>query len=196
MPTREDEGGDEGMAWVILAVVIVLAVIVIGWLWARMRRTSRLRGRFGTEYDRAVDASSGDSSQAEAELRERERRHDQLYIRPLSAEAQAGYSRRWREVQARFVDQPATAVGEADALIGQAMQERGYPVEDFEQRAADLSVEHPHAVDASRAAHAIAVESSGGQTSTEDLRQAMVHYRALFEQLIGVEEPTHKEARH
>jgi len=184
------------MAWVILAVVIVLAVIVIGWLWARMRRTSRLRGRFGTEYDRAVDASSGDSSQAEAELRERERRHDQLYIRPLSAEAQAGYSRRWREVQARFVDQPATAVGEADALIGQAMQERGYPVEDFEQRAADLSVEHPHVVDDYRAAHAIAVESSGGQTSTEDLRQAMVHYRALFEQLIGVEEPTHKEARH
>jgi FtsZ-interacting cell division protein ZipA len=196
MPTPDDEGGDEGMAWVILAVVIVLAVIVIGWLWARMRRTSRLRSRFGSEYDRAVDASSGDSSQAEAELRERERRHDQLYIRPLSADAQAGYSRRWREVQARFVDQPATAVGEADALIGQAMQERGYPVEDFEQRAADLSVEHPHVVDDYRAAHAIAVANSGQQASTEDLRQAMVHYRALFEQLIGVEEPAPKEARH
>jgi cytoskeletal protein RodZ len=188
-------GGDEGMAWVILAIVVVVAVIVIAWLWARMRRTRRLQNRFGSEYDRTVQASSGDSSEAEAELLRRERRHDQFYIRPLSAEAQKGYATRWRRVQARFVDEPATAVGEADVLIGEAMQERGYPVEDFDQRAADLSVEHPDVVEDYRAAHGIALANSGQKASTEDLRQAMVHYRALFERLIDVQEPAQKEVR-
>lgn len=182
------------MAWVILAIVVVVAVIVIAWLWARMRRTRQLQSRFGSEYDRTVQASSGNSSQAEAELRERERRHDHFDIRPLSTESQKAYATRWREVQARFVDQPATAVGEADTLIGEAMLERGYPVEDFDQRAADLSVDHPDVVENYRAAHAIALANSGQQASTEDLRQAMVHYRALFERLIGVEEPA-KEVR-
>jgi predicted nucleic acid-binding protein len=183
------------MAWVILAIVVVVAVIVIAWLWARMRRTRHLQGRFGSEYDRTVHAAGGDSSQAEAELRERERRHHQLYIRPLSADAQEAYARRWREVQARFVDQPATAVGDADTLIGEAMQERGYPVADFDQRAADLSVDHPEVVEDYRAAHAIALASSGQRAGTEDLRQAMIHYRALFERLIGVDEPAEKEVQ-
>lgn len=183
------------MAWVILGFVVVVAVIVIGWLWARMRRTRHLQSRFGPEYDRAVEASSGDSAKAEAELRQREYRRDRLYIRPLSTESQAVYARRWREVQARFVDQPATAVGEADTLIGQAMAERGYPVEDFDQRAADLSVDHPDVVDHYRAAHTIAVANRDQTASTEDLRQAMIHYRALFERLIEVAEPAPEEVR-
>jgi hypothetical protein len=183
------------MAWVILAIVVVVAVIVIGWLWARVRRTRRLQSRFGQEYDRAVQASGGDSAKAEAELRQRESRRDRLYIRPLSTDARDGYARRWREVQARFVDQPAIAVGEADTLIGEAMRERGYPVEDFDQRAADLSVDHPDVVDDYRAAHRIAVANSDQEASTEDLRQAMIHYRALFERLIEVAEPAQEEVR-
>jgi predicted nucleic acid-binding protein len=176
------------MAWVIVGVVVVIAVAALAWMWARMQRTKRLQGRFGPEYERTV-RTTGDSGAAEEDLERREQRHDEFDIRPLSAEAQRRYGERWRAVQAQFVDQPATAVGDADALIGEAMRERGYPVEDFDQRAADLSVDHPDVVENYRAGHRIAVANSSQQASTEDLRQAMVHYRSLFERLIGANEP-------
>ena len=176
------------MAWIIVAVVVVIALAALGWMWMRMQRSKRLQGRFGPEYERTLERS-GDAGAAEAELREREQRHDQFDIRPLRPEAQREYAARWRDVQARFVDKPAAATNDADALIGEAMGERGYPVEDFEQRAADLSVDHPDVVENYRAAHRVALANSRQQASTEDLRQAMVHYRALFERLIGAAEP-------
>jgi len=183
------------MAWVILAVVVIVAAIVIGWLWMRTQRTKRLQGTFGPEYDRTLRTTGGDSAAAEAELQRRTQRREAFDIRPLSEQAQRGYAQQWRVVQATFVDQPATAVDEADALIGSAMRERGYPVDDFDQRAADLSVDHPDVVEDYRAGHRIAVANSGQQASTEDLRQAMVHYRSLFEHLIGVKEPTQEVQR-
>jgi hypothetical protein len=174
------------MAWVILAIVIVVALGVIGWLWARMRRTQHLQDRFGPEYARTVD-EHGDSSTAEKELREREERRKQFDIRPLASESRTRYLERWKDVQARFVDDPAPAVGDADRLIGEVMRERGYPVDDFDQRASDLSVDYPEVVENYRAGHAIA---TGGDTDadTEDLRQAMVHYRSLFDRLVERQE--------
>jgi hypothetical protein len=180
------------MAWLILVIVVIAAIAVVAWIWMRGRRTKELQQRFGSEYDRTVRAT-GDTSAAEAELRQRASRRDSFDIRPLSPESQRAYAERWRGVQSRFVDAPADAIGEADALIGEAMRERGYPVENFDQRAADLSVDHPDVVDHYRAAHRIAA-GGANQADTESLRQAMVHYRALFERLIGAGEPA-MEAR-
>ncbi|HEY7259455.1 MAG TPA: hypothetical protein VH459_10310 [Gaiellales bacterium] len=168
------------MAWVILAIVVVVAVIAVGWLWTRLRRTEHLQGQFGPEYNRAVE-EHGDARAAEKELREREARRKQFDIRPLAPESRARYLERWKDVQARFVDEPAPAVADADRLIGEAMRERGYPVDDFDQRAADLSVDYPDVVENYRAGHAVA---TGDGTETEDLRQAMVHYRSLFDRLV------------
>jgi hypothetical protein len=165
------------MAWVILAIVVVLALVAIGWLWSRVRRTEHLQNRFGPEYGRAVD-EHGDSRSAEKELKEREDRRSQFDIRPLAPESRARYLERWKDVQAQFVDDPAPAVSDADRLIGEAMRERGYPVDDFEQRAADISVDHPQVVENYRNGHRLA---SG---DTEEQRQAMVHYRALFDELV------------
>jgi len=176
------------MAWVIVAVVVVVAIAALAWMWARMQRTKRLQGRFGPEYGRTLHRT-GDTGAAEEELERREQRREEFDIRPLAPEAQRRYGERWRAVQARFVDEPASAVGDADKLIGEAMRDRGYPVEDFDQRAADLSVDHPDVVENYRAAHRIAVANSSQSASTEDLRQAMVHYRSLFERLIGANEP-------
>lgn len=170
------------MAWVILAIVVVIALGVIGWLWARMRRTQQLQDRFGPEYTRTVD-EHGDAGAAEKELREREARREQFDIRPLASESRTRYLVRWKEVQACFVDDPAPAVGDADRLIGEVMRERGYPVDDFEQRASDLSVDYPEVVENYRAGHAIAAGGEG-DADTEDLRQAMVHYRSLFDRLV------------
>ena len=178
------------MAWVILAIVVIVAVAVIAWMWMRMQRSKRLQSHFGPEYDRTVRAAGGDPSAAETELQRRTERLKTFDIRPLSADAQQRYAERWRTVQAEFVDQPATAVDQADGLIGEAMRERGYPVDDFDQRAADLSVDHPDVVEDYRAAHEIAMSNSAQRASTEDLRRAMVHYRALFVRLIGVQQPT------
>jgi hypothetical protein len=170
------------MAWVIVAIIVVLAILVIGWLWARLRRTQELQDRFGPEYGRVVD-EHGDASAAERELREREARHEKFDIRPLAPESRLRYLERWKDVQAKFVDEPAPAVAQADRLIGEAMRERGYPVDDFDQRAADLSVDYPEVVEDYRAGHTIAA-GDAGRTDTEDLRQAMVHYRSLFERLV------------
>ena len=178
---------------IVAIVIIVVAVVLIGiWFTNRQRRTRELRERFGPEYDRAVD-QYGDSGRANEALAARADRVEQLHIRPLSSDQSARYAESWRAVQARFVDDPEHAIDEADALVAEAMQARGYPMGDFEQRAADISVDHPQVVEHYRAAHAIAERTARGDSSTEDMRQGMVHFRTLFDELI--ETPDHVEAR-
>ena len=172
-----------------LALIIGLAVIVIAgiaaWLFFRKRRTGRLRTQFGgAEYDRAVK-EDGSRRHAEAELKERTERVESLNIRPLASGDRERFVESWRRIQARFVDGPGGAVTEADQLLRDVMSTRGYPVSDFEQRAADISVDHPLVMENYRTAHAIAVRQTQGQANTEDLRQAMIHYRTLFEDLVG-----------
>ena len=175
--------------WIIVAVVVVIAAIVIAALsWSRRRRSDHLRDQFGPEYDRAVEAKGG-RAKAEAELAEREKRVEKLDIRPLDASERRDFIDRWTEVQARFVDDPPRAVAFADALLGQVMKARGYPVTDFDQRAGDISVDHPIVVEHYHKAHDIALRHEKGEASTEDLRQAMIHYRALFDNLVGVQAP-------
>jgi hypothetical protein len=161
------------------AAIVVVALVIL----SRKRRSQRLRERFGPEYDRAVQAR-GDATKAELELIKREERVHGLSIKPLSAEARAGYSREWSEVQRRFVDDPALAVTEADALVNRVMEGRGYPMADFDQRTADISVNYPGLVQNYRSARTIAQRHTRGEAGTEDLRQAMVHYRSLFDELL------------
>jgi hypothetical protein len=168
----------------LLVVVIVVLLAVVGWLLYERRRSTELRSTFGPEYERTVK-DAGDRRTAESELRSREERVRALEIRPLPAADRDRYATEWREVQALFVDEPAAAIDDADELIGRVMQDRGYPVSDFDQRVADVSVDHPNVVEHYRAAHAIAERRDAVGTDTEDLRQAMVHYRALFEDLLG-----------
>lgn len=173
-------------AWVwalIIAALVVVAVLVV--LAVRRKGSAdELRQRFGPEYDRAVDRA-GSRKEAESELHAREERRERLEIRPLDPRAREQYLGAWREVQNRFVDTPESAIRDADALVNDVMRERGYPMEEFEQRAADISVDHPRVVSDYRAANAIARRNSEGEASTEDLRQAMVHYRSLFDSLLG-----------
>ncbi len=164
----------------VLIIVIVVLLAAVGLLVYRQRQSAQLREGFGPEYDRVVN-ERGDQRAAEAELRERRERRRSYDIKPLGATARDRYSERWRQTQANFVDQPASALTQADELLEEVMRERGYPVEDFEQQAADVSVDHPEVVEHYRQAHAI---HRGRQASTEDLRQAMVHYRALFSELL------------
>jgi len=165
----------------IAALLVVLAVSMA----VRKRRTRALSDRFGPEYDHALEMA-GKRTRAEAELEARTKRVEKLDIRALTAAERDRYAGLWRSAQERFVDSPPMAVAEADHLVTEVMRVRGYPMTDFEQAAADVSVAHPHLVTNYRAAHAIAVSSAGKAASTEDLRQAMVHYRALFEELLGV----------
>jgi hypothetical protein len=171
-----------------LALIIALAVIVVAgivaWLSLRKRRTERLRTQFGAEYDRAVK-EDGSRRHAEAGLKERTERVESLNIRSLAQGDRARFIESWRRVQGRFVDGPGGAVTEADQLLRDVMSTRGYPVSDFEQRAADISVDHPLVMENYRTAHAIAVRQTQGQANTEDLRQAMIHYRTLFEELVS-----------
>lgn len=177
----------------LLTVVILCVVVaaVIGFLLMRKRRSERLRSRFGPEYDRVVRKEGG-VRQAEGVLEFREKRLEKLDIRPLSAAQQADFRLRWDEVQSQFVDDPKGAVTTADRLVTEVMRARGYPVGDFEQRAADISVDHPVVVDEYRAAHSIALRHDRGQANTEDLRKAMMHYRALFQDLLAGQ-PNQKE---
>ena len=168
---------------IIVAVVIVAVLVIAGVIWSRRRRSEHLRDRFGPEYEHAI-AHEGGRGKAEAELAKREKRVSKLDIRPLEPTARLSFIDRWRDVQARFVDDPARAVAYADALLGEVMTARGYPVSDFEQRAGDISVDHPEVVRNYRAGHDIALRHAQGQASTEDLRQAMIHYRALFDELV------------
>jgi len=178
----------------VLAVALIAVIAVAAYLYMQKRRTDQLRTSFGPEYDRAVREHQ-DPRRAEHELEERKERVEQLHIRSLPNEDRERFAERWRSVQAQFVDDPKGATGEADRLVGEVMQARGYPVGDFEQRAADVSVNHPQVVEHYRAAHTIAQRADRGDAETEDLRQAMVHYRALFEDLLEAEAPAPKEAR-
>jgi hypothetical protein len=182
--------------WIVIAIVVVIAVASAVAAAARGRRTKNLREGFGPEYDRTVE-HEGNRRAGERELLERQKRHDALDIRPLSAEARQRYAERWQTTQTRFVDDPSGAVIEADTLVQQVMKERGYPTDDFEQRAADISVDHPDLVERYRTAHGIAQANERGQASTEDLRQSVRHYRALFEELLGdgaADEPISRDA--
>jgi len=181
------------MVLAVVVIVLLLGAISI-WIMSRRRRTAELREQFGPEYERTVERY-GDGARAERELADRAGRVQQLHIRQLPPEQSARYAELWRSTQSYFVDDPERAVGEADALVAEAMQARGYPMADFEQRAADISVDHPREVENFRAAHALAARASRGEASTEDLRQAMVHFRALFDNLIDTREISHMEAR-
>jgi hypothetical protein len=178
--------------WVVIGLVALGLVAFAIYRWMNSRR---LRQQFGEEYDRTV-GETGSRRSAEGELRERQKRHSKLELHDLSPESQQRYRASWVAIQSRFVDRPAQSVHEADDLIGAVMRDRGYPVEDFEQRAADISVDHADVVNNYRAAHAISLASDHEKASTEDLRQAMVHYRSLFEDLVGTapaEEPAARE---
>jgi len=153
------------------------------WYELRRRRSTTLRERFGSEYDRVVH-HVGDVKKAEASLEARAKRVEKLNIHPLTAADSARFGQAWRNVQERFVDDPRGAVTEADRLVGEVMHARGYPLGEFEQRIEDISVDHPDVVMNYRAAREIAQAHARGQASTEDLRQAMVHYRALFDDLL------------
>jgi ABC-type nickel/cobalt efflux system permease component RcnA len=178
----------------ILIVVVILAIAFAAWMFVQKQRTQKLRSQFGPEYDKAV-GQHRDRSRAEAALEQRAKRVAQFHIRPLKNDERTRFAENWRKEQAMFVDDPRTAVAHADTLVQEVMKLRGYPVGDFEQNAADLSVDHPKVVTNYRAAHAIAVRDQAGEGSTEDLRQAMVSYRALFEELLDQHVMEHEEVR-
>ena len=181
-----------------LAIFIGVAVLLLAgvaiWLFTRKRRTERLRNRFGgAEYDRSLQ-ESGSKQNAEAGLAKRADRVESFHIQPLGADDRVRFLKSWRTVQTRFVDGPGAAVTEADQLLGEVMSKRGYPVSDFEQRAADISVDHPLVLENYRSGHKIAVLQTSGQASTEELRQAMIHYRTLFDELVGEPEMARAKA--
>jgi hypothetical protein len=170
-----------------LAAAVIVIVAAVAWLYVRKRRgtTAGLRQKFGPEYDRAV-LTHGSERKAEAKLADREKRIEKLNIRDLDSMEHERYSKQWQAVQSRFVDSPKGAVAEADDLVSSVMKARGYPVSDFEQRAADISVDHPRVVENYRSAHEIVLRVGKDQATTEDLRTAMIHYRSLFEELVQV----------
>jgi hypothetical protein len=180
--------------WILIAAAAVLIVAMVAWGMMKRKQTKQLQSQFGPEYDRTVEAADNKKT-AESELAARRGRREQLDIRPLSSAARERYIEQWQIVQAQFVDNPSGAVASADQLIQSAMADRGYPVEDFETRAADVSVDHPDVVENYREGHRLAQKSADGDGSTEDLRQAMRHYRALFDDLVEptVDEPMARE---
>ncbi|MFI7541491.1 hypothetical protein [Actinoplanes sp. NPDC049599] len=179
-------------AWLTIVLIIIVLVVVAAILLAvRAGRRKQLQKTFGPEYDRVV-ADSDSRTEAERELRDREKRHAELELKPLSAESKARYSVAWEEVQIQFVDAPETAVTTADELTTRLIAERGYPTGDYDDQLATLSVGHARTLEHYRDAHAISERSKSGEASTEDLRQALVHYRALFADLLG-ENPVRSE---
>ena len=174
----------------VLVVIVVLVAVLFG---QRRRRTQQLQQQFGPEYQRTV-ARTGDQRSAEADLAARQQRRRELDIVALEPATRDRYLEAWRVTQGRFVDDPAGATQQADRLVAQVMRDRGYPVDDFEQRAADVSVDHPQVAENYRAAHAVYQANEQGLASTDDLRQAFVHYRSLFAELLDVEGDDRKEA--
>jgi FtsZ-interacting cell division protein ZipA len=173
-------------AWVLIAVaVIAIVVLIVRSMYSR-RRTQELRSQFGPEYARTV-AGTGSRRAAETELDARRKRREELAIRPLPDATRQRYAEEWRVVQTRFVDQPGASLSEADQLVTSVMQDRGYPMDDFDSNLGDVSVDHPNVVENYRAAHAISLANDHDRASTEDLRQGMVYYRALFEELLADE---------
>lgn len=175
--------GNLSPAMLILIVVAAIAIGMAVWIYIQKKRTRELRSMFGPEYDRAIDIH-GNRLHAESDLERRAKRVAQFHIRPLKDDESARYAEEWRIGQSLFVDDPRTAVRHADTLVQDVMKLRGYPVSDFEQNAADLSVDHPRVVEHYRIAHEIAIRDGRGEGDTEDLRKAMVSYRALFEDLL------------
>jgi len=173
--------------FIMLAAVVVLVIAVLAWLYLRKRRstTASLRQKFGPEYERAVQ-KHGSERKAEATLAGRQERVEKLKIRDLDPTERERFSKQWESVQSRFVDSPSGAVAEADDLVASLMKTRGYPVSDFDQRAADISVDHPGVVENYRSAHEIALRVGKDAATTEDLRTAMIHYRSLFEELVQI----------
>ena len=171
-------------AQIVLLIVAVALVIGVVLVLLRVQRSRRLRARFGPEYQRAVQ-KSGSPIRGEERLAKLEQRVERFKIHELTASDRARFTETWRLVQAKFVDDPKIALVEGDRLIGEVMTARGYPVVDFEQQAEDLSVNHPFVVEHYRAGHEITRRHSQGRASTEDLRQAMIHYRSLFDDLVG-----------
>ncbi|MEV7969665.1 hypothetical protein AB0O34_27355 [Sphaerisporangium sp. NPDC088356] len=171
------------ITWVAVVVAAVVAILAVGYLVTQQQRRHRLQERFGPEYERTL-SERDNRREAEQELLEREQRHAKLDIRPLAPETRSTYSKKWTEVQERFVDAPGFAVTEADHLVTAVMADRGYPTEGFEQQVSDLSVVHGQTLDHYRQAHEISSRAARQEASTEELRQAMVHYRALFEELL------------
>jgi hypothetical protein len=170
-----------------LAVVAILIIVAVAVIYVRKRKstTADLRKKFGPEYDRAVRVH-GSERKAEAKLEDREKRVDKLDIRDLDPMERERFSKRWESIQSRFIDSPKGAVVEADDLVSSLMKTRGYPLADFDQRAADISVDHPRMVENYRSAHEIALRVGKNEATTEDLRTAMIHYRSLFEELVQV----------
>jgi hypothetical protein len=171
----------------VIAAAVIVIIALFAWLYARNRRskTAGLRQKFGPEYDRAV-LTHGSERKAEAKLADRKERVEKLNLRDLDRVESDRFSRQWESVQSRFVDSPKGAVAEADDLVSSVMKARGYPVSDFDQRTADISVDHPRVVENYRTAHEIALRVGKDQATTEDLRTAMIHYRSLFEELVQV----------
>jgi len=173
----------------LIALVAAVVVIIAGlaWLYMRKRRTTtaNLKQRFGGEYERVVQVH-GSERKAEAKLADREKRVEKFHIRELDPMEHERFSKQWASVQSRFVDSPKGAVTEADDLVSSLMKTRGYPISDFDQRADDISVDHPRVVENFRSAHQIALRVGKDQATTEDLRTAMIHYRSLFEELVQV----------
>ncbi len=174
---------DTNTLLIIIVALLVIVVAAVLLTTSRRRHTEELKERFGPEYDHAVE-KYGDQKKAEEELNSRAKRVEAFNLHNLQPGERERFAEEWRQTQAEFVDDPDKAIQHADKLVKQVMQARGYPVGDFEQRAADISVDHPNVVNHYRTAHDIAIKESQGKASTEDLRQAMVHYRALFEDLL------------
>jgi len=184
---------DTNTMLIALAVVVLIAIAL--WMVMRKQRSDHLARRFGPEYDRTVN-EMGSRDKAEAELLARKKRVDELDIVPLSPADAQRFSQDWRSLQARFVDNPKGVLADADLLVRELMQKRGYPMGDFERRAADISVHHPGVVEHYRAAHDITLRDHRGQVDTEGMRQAVIHYRALFAELLQVDEPHQPTQRH
>lgn len=186
--------------WILIAVLVVIAVVAIVVALTVTRsargrtRTEHLKDRFGPEYERTV-GEVGEQRAAEKELEAREKKREKLDIVPLSPEAREKYADSWRNVQTAFIDDPSNAVGAADRLVTHVMRDRGYPVDDFDRRAADISVDHPTVVENYRAAHSIYRSQQKGTVGTEAQREAFVHYRTLFEKLLETDKDNPKEAR-
>ncbi|HEY3613899.1 MAG TPA: hypothetical protein VGK92_09350 [Gaiellales bacterium] len=169
--------------WIVIVIAAIAVVAVLALAARRRRRAEELRQGFGPEYARTV-ARTGDEGRAQADLRDRQRRHEELELHPLDPHARKRFVDAWQVTQAEFVDDPGSAIQDADGLIQDVMRDRGYPVEQFDDRAAIVSVDHPVVVERYRRAHTIALANAGGDSDTEALRHAMQDYRALFDELV------------
>ena len=177
----------------LVILIAVMAVALLAVVFYVTNRSKRLRSKFGPEYNRAVQ-ETGSKYRAESKLEKLEKRVEKLSIQPLSPDAADRFRDSWRAIQAEFVDDPKTALKDADRLLAEVMTARGYPVSDFDERAAEISVNHPLVVEHYRAGHEIALRHAQGQASTEDMRQAMIHYRTLFDDLLGIPETARAQA--